>query len=153
MPTHEIHKYLPRIVSRIVTSSSTSVFHPVIARAEISSALRRTPKNTVNSFELRKKCNILKSINYLLLEPGPYDRDSIARASSQLGSSWFDSIMSSTSSFTKLRFLSLKKDVAKPRLPIRPVRPIRCTYSSTSDGRSKLMTCFTLGISRPRAAT
>lgn len=40
-----------------------------------------------------------------------------------------------------------------PRLPIRPVRPIRWTYSSMSDGRSKLMTCLTCGMSKPRAAT
>jgi len=40
-----------------------------------------------------------------------------------------------------------------PRLPTRPVRPIRWTYSSMVPGRSKLMTCFTLQISSPRAAT
>lgn len=40
-----------------------------------------------------------------------------------------------------------------PRLPTRPVRPMRWTYSSMSLGRSKLMTCFTLEMSRPRAAT
>ena len=40
-----------------------------------------------------------------------------------------------------------------PILPTRPVRPIRCTYSSQSLGKSKLMTCFTFGISKPRAAT
>lgn len=40
-----------------------------------------------------------------------------------------------------------------PRFPTRPVRPMRWTYSSMSLGRSKLMTCFTLQISRPRAAT
>jgi hypothetical protein len=40
-----------------------------------------------------------------------------------------------------------------PRLPTRPVRPMRWTYSSISPGRSKLMTCLTWGISRPRAAT
>lgn len=152
-----IQLYMPRIVSRIITSSAStsapaSMLHPIIARAEIAPALWRTPK-------IRQWCNLTKYqsqqilVTHLLFEPGPYDRDSIARASSQLGSSWFDSIISSTSSFTKFRFLSLKKDVAKPRLPMRPVRPMRCTYSSTSDGRSKLMTCLTLGMSRPRAAT
>lgn len=40
-----------------------------------------------------------------------------------------------------------------PRFPTRPVRPIRWTYSSMSLGRSKLITCFTLEMSRPRAAT
>lgn len=40
-----------------------------------------------------------------------------------------------------------------PRFPTRPVRPMRWTYSSMSLGKSKLMTCFTLQISRPRAAT
>lgn len=40
-----------------------------------------------------------------------------------------------------------------PRLPTRPVRPMRWTYSSMSPGRSKLITCFTCGISSPRAAT
>lgn len=40
-----------------------------------------------------------------------------------------------------------------PKFPTRPVRPIRCTYSSTSLGKSKLITCFTLGISKPLAAT
>ena len=45
-------------------------------------------------------------------------------ASSQLGRSWFASTISSTRSLVRLRFLSLKKDVARPRLPIRPVRPI-----------------------------
>ena len=40
-----------------------------------------------------------------------------------------------------------------PRFPTRPVRPILCTYSSMSLGRSKLITCFTLGISNPLAAT
>uniref|UniRef100_A0A8W7PSX2 Uncharacterized protein n=1 Tax=Anopheles coluzzii TaxID=1518534 RepID=A0A8W7PSX2_ANOCL len=58
-----------------------------------------------------------------------------------------------TSPFATLRFFSLKKEVAVPRLPIRPVRPMRCTYSSTSAGRSKLITCFTFGMSSPRAAT
>lgn len=40
-----------------------------------------------------------------------------------------------------------------PRFPTRPVRPIRWTYSSMSLGRSKLITCFTLEMSRPLAAT
>jgi len=40
-----------------------------------------------------------------------------------------------------------------PRLPTRPVRPIRWTYSSIVPGRSKLITCFTLQMSSPRAAT
>lgn len=40
-----------------------------------------------------------------------------------------------------------------PRLPTRPVRPIRWTYSSMSLGKSKLITCFTLLMSRPLAAT
>ena len=40
-----------------------------------------------------------------------------------------------------------------PRLPTRPVRPMRWTYSSMSLGKSKLTTCFTFGISKPRAAT
>jgi len=40
-----------------------------------------------------------------------------------------------------------------PRLPTRPVRPIRWTYSSMVPGKSKLMTCFTLQMSSPRAAT
>ena len=31
--------------------------------------------------------------------------------------------------------------------------PHLCTYSSMSPGMSKLMTCFTLEMSRPRAAT
>ena len=53
----------------------------------------------------------------------------------------------------KFLFFSLKKLVARPRLPILPVLPILCTYSSMSLGMSKLMTCFTLGMSRPRAAT
>lgn len=43
--------------------------------------------------------------------------------------------------------------VVLPRFPTRPVRPIRWTYSSMSLGRSKLITCFTLEMSRPRAAT
>lgn len=40
-----------------------------------------------------------------------------------------------------------------PRFPTRPVRPMRWTYSSMSLGKSKLMTCFTLEMSSPRAAT
>ena len=50
-------------------------------------------------------------------------------------------------------FLSLKNEVASPKLPTLPVRPIRCTYSSMSLGKSKLITCLTFGISNPRAAT
>lgn len=64
----------------------------------------------------------------------------------------------SDNTLTKLRaslssFPGWKKEVAVPLLPIRPVRPMRCTYSSMSWGRSKLITCFTSGMSRPRAAT
>merc|ERR1719317_105568 len=73
--------------------------------------------------------------------------------SSQLGNSWLLSTINSIRSLTRLRFLSLKKEVANPRFPMRPVRPILWTYSSTSPGRSKLMTCFTFGMSKPLAAT
>ena len=48
---------------------------------------------------------------------------------------------------------SLKKEVASPKLPTLPVLPILWTYSSMSLGRSKLTTCLTLEMSRPRAAT
>ena len=126
-------------------STKSNSYNEAVPSLPPSSVLRHTSWICIISHHI--------FVTHLLFEPGPYDRDSIARASSQLGSSWFDSIISSTSSFTKFRFLSLKKDVAKPRLPMRPVRPMRCTYSSTSDGRSKLMTCLTLGMSRPRAAT
>mmetsp|Transcript_4626 Transcript_4626/g.5675 ORF Transcript_4626/g.5675 Transcript_4626/m.5675 type:complete len:260 (-) Transcript_4626:579-1358(-) len=39
-----------------------------------------------------------------------------------------------------------------PPRPARAVRPIRCTYVSTCDGISKLITASTLEISNPRAA-
>ena len=72
---------------------------------------------------------------------------------SQLGSSWFVSTISAAKSYARLRLFSLKKEVASPRLPIRQVRPILQIYSSTSLGMSKLITCITLGMSRPREAT
>lgn len=68
---------------------------------------------------------------------------------SNLGTSCLASSKRSTRSRARLRLLSLKKLVAKPKFPIRPVLPIRCTYSSTSDGRSKFITCRTCGISKP----
>ena len=71
----------------------------------------------------------------------------------QLGTSCLEWMRISIRSLQMLRFLSLKKEVANPRFPTRPVRPMRCTYSSMSLGRSKFTTCFTLGMSRPRAAT
>jgi hypothetical protein len=37
-------------------------------------------------------------------------------------------------------FFSLKNEIASPEFPARPVRPIRCTYSSMSVGKSKLTT-------------
>mmetsp|Transcript_63875 Transcript_63875/g.169711 ORF Transcript_63875/g.169711 Transcript_63875/m.169711 type:complete len:243 (+) Transcript_63875:819-1547(+) len=43
-----------------------------------------------------------------------------------------------------------------PVFPARPVRPMRCTYASNSSGevgKSKLITCATFGMSKPRAAT
>ncbi len=43
--------------------------------------------------------------------------------------------------------------MAAPSRPARPVRPTRCTYTSAEEGKSKLITCDTLGISNPRAAT
>lgn len=46
-----------------------------------------------------------------------------------------------------------KNDTALPTFPQRPVLPIRWTYSSMSFGRSKFTTCWTSGMSRPRAAT
>lgn len=46
-----------------------------------------------------------------------------------------------------------KKATALPVLPQRPVLPIRWTYSSMLLGRSKFTTCWTSGMSRPRAAT
>lgn len=46
-----------------------------------------------------------------------------------------------------------KINAVLPRFPTRPVRPMRCTYSSMSLGKSKFMTCLTLEISSPRAAT
>uniref|UniRef100_W8C5Y1 Protein cappuccino n=1 Tax=Ceratitis capitata TaxID=7213 RepID=W8C5Y1_CERCA len=83
----------------------------------------------------------------------PWERSEEDISSRKLGISCFVSMSNSNRSPHILRFFSLKNDVATPRLPIRPVRPIRCTYSSTSEGRSKLITCFTCGMSKPRAAT
>lgn len=54
---------------------------------------------------------------------------------------------------TYFKWAISKHEKNSPRFPIRPVRPMRWTYSSTSLGRSKFMTCFTCGISKPRAAT
>ena len=54
----------------------------------------------------------------------------------QGGCSCFVSINRLIRSHTTLRFLSLKKDVASPKLPTLPVLPIRCMYSSMSLGRS-----------------
>ena len=73
--------------------------------------------------------------------------------SSQGGTSCFASASKSSRSLATFRFFSLKNDVANPVWPTRPVRPIRWTYSSISLGISKLITCFTFGISKPRAAT
>ena len=44
-------------------------------------------------------------------------------------------------------------DVAEPSRPARPVRPMRCMYVSGISGKSKLITCDTPGMCRPRAAT
>ena len=73
--------------------------------------------------------------------------------SSHDGISCFDSTNKVSRSRQTFLLRSLKNDVARPRFPTRPVRPIRCTYSSMSLGRSKLTTCFTLGMSSPLAAT
>ena len=67
-------------------------------------------------------------------------------------------VLTSERTFTRaLAILSsfprLKKLVAFPLCPMRPVLPILCTNSSISDGKSKLMTCLTLSMSSPRAAT
>lgn len=60
--------------------------------------------------------------------------------STHLGTSCLASTSNSMRSLESERLVSLKKEVATPRLPMRPVRPMRCTYSSTSEGRSKLIT-------------
>ncbi|MNN19011.1 hypothetical protein D3C81_1322370 [compost metagenome] len=44
-------------------------------------------------------------------------------------------------------------EMARPSLPARPVRPMRCTYSSPLRGMSKLITRSRPSTSRPRAAT
>ena len=54
-----------------------------------------------------------------------------------------------------IRFQSLWQisEIARPLAPARPVRPMRCTYSSPERGMSKLITRSRSSISRPRAAT
>ena len=90
----------------------------------------------------------------LLGRPGRYESRYILAISLIFeGTSCFVSVRSVISSSAIFAFFSLKNAVAQPVLPARPVRPIRCTYSSISDGRSKLITWRTFGISNPRAAT
>ena len=69
------------------------------------------------------------------------------------GTSCFASDSKSTNPGAIFIFDSLKNEVAHPVLPARPVRPIRWTYSSTSDGKSKLITWRTFEMSNPLAAT
>lgn len=78
---------------------------------------------------------------------------SYAMDSSHDGMSCLVSTSKVSRSRQTLRFRSLKNDVANPRFPTRPVRPMRWTYSSMSLGRSKFTTCFTFGMSSPLAAT
>lgn len=73
--------------------------------------------------------------------------------SNQDGTSCLASTRRSNKSLVIFIFLSLKNEVARPRFPTRPVRPMRCTYSSISLGKSKLITCFTFEMSSPLAAT
>lgn len=66
--------------------------------------------------------------------------------------------LTSERTFTRERAIGVsdsgsKKDIALPVFPQRPVRPIRWTYSSMEEGRSKFTTCCTCSISSPRAAT
>ena len=76
----------------------------------------------------------------LLGRPGRYESRYILAISLIFeGTSCFVSVRSVISSSAIFAFFSLKNAVAQPVLPARPVRPIRCTYSSISDGRSKLI--------------
>uniref|UniRef100_A0A182VF21 Uncharacterized protein n=1 Tax=Anopheles merus TaxID=30066 RepID=A0A182VF21_ANOME len=150
-----------RIISRSLTAISTAA--TATTTAAITTAGTTTTTTATAHWAMIARATARAATVLLTVEPPPPRGTRPRRLPPKLrllvissrkpGISCPVSASRRTSPFATLRFFSLKKEVAVPRLPIRPVRPMRCTYSSTSAGRSKLITCFTFGMSSPRAAT